>query len=135
MATFRVGIGSFIITEDKGVGFGTSPTDGLGNLQVKGVTKTTGSIVSGASTLTRYSGFAADNNKIFVNILLRILLASLIMGVFLRFLISNFENYLMYEYYLKSFYLILSVIICLIFYLLVSFFIKAFNYQDLKLKY
>ena len=41
MATFRVGIGSFIITEDKGVGFGTSPTDGLGNLQVKGVTKTT----------------------------------------------------------------------------------------------
>ena len=57
------------------------------------------------------------------------------MGVFLSFLISNFENYLMYEYYLKSFYLILSVIICLIFYLLVSFFIKAFNYQDLKLKY
>ena len=40
MATFRVGIGSFIITEDKGVGFGTSPTDGLGNLRVKGVTKT-----------------------------------------------------------------------------------------------
>ena len=36
MATFRVGIGSFIITEDKGVGFGTSPTDGLGNLKVKG---------------------------------------------------------------------------------------------------
>ncbi len=60
MATFRVGVGSFNI-EDKGVGFGTSPIDGLGNLQVKGVTKTTGSIVSGASTLTRYSGFAADN--------------------------------------------------------------------------
>ena len=74
-------------------------------------------------------------NKIFFNKLFRIFLASLIMGVFLSFLISNFENYLMYEYYLKSFYLILSVIICLIFYLLVSFFIKAFNYQDLKLKY
>ena len=74
-------------------------------------------------------------NKIFFNKLLRIFLASLIMGVFLSFLISNFENNLMYEYYLKSFYLILSVIICLIFYLLVSFFIKAFNYQDLKLKY
>ena len=59
MATFRVGIGSFNI-KDGAVGFGTD-TDGLGNLKVKGVTKTTGSIVSGASTLTRYSGFAADN--------------------------------------------------------------------------
>ena len=59
MATFRVGVGSFNI-KDGAVGFGTD-TDGLGNLKVKGVTKTTGSIVSGASTLTRYSGFAADN--------------------------------------------------------------------------
>ena len=59
MATFRVGIGSFNI-KDGAVGFGTE-IDGLGNLRVKGVTKTTGSIVSGASTLTRYSGFAADN--------------------------------------------------------------------------
>ena len=59
MATFRVGVGSFNI-QDGAVGFGTD-TDGLGNLKVKGVTKTTGSIVSGASTLTRYAGFAADN--------------------------------------------------------------------------
>ena len=59
MATFRVGVGSFNI-QDGAVGFGTD-TDGLGNLRVKGETKTTGSIVSGASTLTRYSGFAADN--------------------------------------------------------------------------
>ena len=69
MATIRVGVGSFNI-EDKGVGFGTSPTDGLGNLRVKGVTKTTGSIVSGASTLTRYSGFAADNINQLENITL-----------------------------------------------------------------
>ena len=59
MATFRVGVGSFNI-KDGAVGFGTE-IDGLGNLRVKGVTKTTGSIVSGASTLTRYSGLAADN--------------------------------------------------------------------------
>ena len=65
MATFRVGVGSFNI-KDGAVGFGTEIA-GLGNLRVKGVTKTTGSIVSGASTLTRYSGFAADDNKIFVN--------------------------------------------------------------------
>ena len=50
MATFRVGIGSFNI-QDGAVGFGTD-TDGLGNLKVKGVIKTTGSIVSGVSTLT-----------------------------------------------------------------------------------
>ena len=59
MATFRVGVGSFNI-QDGAVGFGTD-TDGLGNLKVKGVTKTTDIKVSGASTLTRYSGFAADN--------------------------------------------------------------------------
>tara|TARA_A100000172_G_scaffold34516_1_gene20874 strand:+ start:3394 stop:3573 length:180 start_codon:yes stop_codon:yes gene_type:complete len=39
MATFRVGVGSFNI-QDGAVGFGTD-TDGLGNLKVKGVTKTT----------------------------------------------------------------------------------------------
>ena len=59
MATFRVGVGSFNI-QDGAVGFGTD-TDGLGNLKVKGVTKTIDIKVSGASTLTRYSGFAADN--------------------------------------------------------------------------
>ena len=68
MATFRVGVGSFNI-QDGAVGFGTD-TDGLGNLRVKGVTKTTGSIVSGAATLTRYSGFAADNSNQLENITL-----------------------------------------------------------------
>ena len=68
MATFRVGVGSFNI-KDGAVGFGTE-IDGLGNLRVKGVTKTTGSIVSGASTLTRYSGFAADNISQLENITL-----------------------------------------------------------------
>ena len=68
MATFRVGVGSFNI-KDGAVGFGTD-TDGLGNLKVKGVTKITGSIVSGASTLTRYSGFAADNINQLENITL-----------------------------------------------------------------
>ena len=68
MATFRVGVGSFNI-QDGAVGFGTD-TDSLGNLRVKGVTKTTGSIVSGASTLTRYSGFAADNINQLENITL-----------------------------------------------------------------
>ena len=68
MATFRVGVGSFNI-KDGAVGFGTD-TDGLGNLKVKGVTKTTDIKVSGASTLTRYSGFAADNINQLENITL-----------------------------------------------------------------
>ena len=68
MATFRVGIGSFKI-QDGAVGFGTD-TDGLGNLKVKGVTKTTDIKVSGASTLTRYAGFAADNINQLENITL-----------------------------------------------------------------
>jgi len=68
MATFRVGVGSFNI-KDGAVGFGTD-TDGLGNLKVKGVTKTTDIKVSGASTLTRYSGFAADNISQLENITL-----------------------------------------------------------------
>ena len=68
MATFRVGVGSFNI-QDGAVGFGTD-TDGLGNLKVKGVTKTTDIKVSGASTLTRYSGFAADNISQLENITL-----------------------------------------------------------------
>ena len=68
MATFRVGVGSCNI-KDGAVGFGTD-TDGLGNLKVKGVTKTTDIKVSGASTLTRYSGFAADNISQLENITL-----------------------------------------------------------------
>ena len=68
MATFRVGVGSFNI-KDGAVGFGTEIA-GLGNLRVKGVTKTTDIKVSGASTLTRYSGFAADNINQLENITL-----------------------------------------------------------------
>ena len=70
MATIRVGIGSFNI-QSGGVGFGTVTDDfSFGNLRVKGVTKTTDIKVSGASTLTRYSGFAADNINQLENITL-----------------------------------------------------------------
>ena len=68
MATFRVGVGSFNI-KDGAVGIGTE-ISGLGNLRVEGTTKVIGSKVSGASTLTRYSGFAADNISQLENITL-----------------------------------------------------------------
>jgi len=74
-------------------------------------------------------------NKIFFVKLLKIVFTSILMGLLFKYLILVFENYLVYSYSFKSFYLILSVLLCLIFYLLVSFFIKAFNYKDLQLKY
>jgi len=74
-------------------------------------------------------------NKVFLIKFLKIFFASILMGLFFKYLIIFFEGKLIYDYNFKSFYLILSVLFGLIFYLLVSFFIKAFNYRDLQLKY
>ena len=57
------------------------------------------------------------------------------MGAGFYNLINIFQNQLTYDYSFKSFFLILSVLLGLVFYLLVSFLIKAFNYKDLQLKY
>ena len=57
------------------------------------------------------------------------------MGVFFNFLTQIFKNQLVYDYNFKSFYLLLLVLLGLAFYLLVSYFIKAFKYDDIKLKY
>tara|TARA_B100000963_G_scaffold147564_1_gene128457 strand:+ start:773 stop:2302 length:1530 start_codon:yes stop_codon:yes gene_type:complete len=74
-------------------------------------------------------------NSIFFIKLLKITFATILMGIFFKYLIIVFENQLVYNYYFKSIYLILSVLLGFIFYLLVSYFIKAFNYKDLQLKY
>ena len=74
-------------------------------------------------------------NSIFFIRFLKIIFASIIMGIFFKYLIITFESKLIYNFNFKSFYLILSVLFCLIIYLLVSFFIKAFNSKDLQLKY
>ena len=74
-------------------------------------------------------------NKIFFIKFIKIIFASFLMGVFFNYLILIFKNQLSYEFDFKSIYLILSVILGLIFYLLVSFVIKAFNLSDVKLKY
>ena len=74
-------------------------------------------------------------STIFIINFFKILFASIIMGIFFKYLIIIFENKLIYDYHLKSFYLILFVILGSIFYLLISFFIKAFNSKDLQLKY
>ena len=74
-------------------------------------------------------------NKIFLKNFFKILFASSLMGFVFNYLISFFGNQLIFDYKFKLFYLVLVVIIALILYLIISFFIKAFNYKDLKLKY
>jgi len=74
-------------------------------------------------------------NKIFLVRFIKIIIASIFMGLFFEYLILIFENQLDYDYYLKSFYLILSVLLCLAFYLLISYCINAFKYEDINLKY
>ena len=74
-------------------------------------------------------------NKIFVIRFLKIVSSSIIMGGFFQYLILLFENQLIYEHNLKLFFMILTVVLTLIFYLLLSYFFKAFNLKDLKLKY
>jgi len=74
-------------------------------------------------------------NQIFIKNFFKILFSSILMGFIFKYLIHFFSDQLVYDYKFKLFYLILSVIFALILYLLVSFFIKAFNSRDLKLKY
>ena len=74
-------------------------------------------------------------NSGFIINFFKIVIASIIMGIFFNYLIIIFQHQLIYEYHFKSFYLICSVILALCFYLFVSFFIKAFNYKDLQLRY
>ena len=74
-------------------------------------------------------------NQIFIKNFLKILFASTVMGIIFKYLINFFGKQLVYDYEFKLFYLILVVISALILYLLLSFFIKAFNSKDLKLKY
>ena len=73
-------------------------------------------------------------NEKFIYNFLKISLSSIFMGLLFRYLTLIFENQLAYNYSFKSIYLILSVLICLVFYLLLSFFFKAFKYDDIKLR-
>jgi len=74
-------------------------------------------------------------NKVFLIKFIKIFFLSIIMGVFFKYLILIFEKQLFYDYNFKSFYLVLSVFLSLIFYLMISFIFKAFKFEDIKLKY
>ena len=74
-------------------------------------------------------------NKIFIFRFIKIIIASMMMGIFFNFLLTYFKNELAFNQNLKSFYLIFSVVLGLLFYLFVSYWIKAFKISDINLKY
>ncbi len=74
-------------------------------------------------------------NNIFIKRFFRIVFSSVLMGLFFNYLLILFDTQLSFESSLKSIYLILSVVLGLGFYLSVSYMIKAFQFEDIKLKY
>ena len=74
-------------------------------------------------------------NKIFFVKFIKIIIASILMGLFFNFLLNFFQNELTFNHNIKSIYLILSVILGLLFYLFICYLIKAFKMSDIKLKY
>ncbi len=71
----------------------------------------------------------------FILNLLKIIFASILMGLFFNFLLNFFENQLSFNHSFKSIYLILSVLFALFFYIFICYLIKAFKISDIKLKY
>jgi len=74
-------------------------------------------------------------NLLFINRFIKILFASILMGIFFNYVIHFFNNKLLYEESFKAIYLIGAVIMALIFYLLVAILIKAFKKSDINLNY
>ena len=74
-------------------------------------------------------------NLIFINRFIKILLASVLMGIFFNYVIHFFSDKLIYEANLKAAYLICAVITSLIFYVLIAILIKAFKRSDINLNY
>ena len=74
-------------------------------------------------------------NLIFADRFIKILLASILMGMFFNYLIHFLNDKLIYQEALKALYLVGTVILGFTFYILVAVFIKAFKISDIHLKY
>ncbi len=74
-------------------------------------------------------------NEMFFIKFIKIMIASILMGLFFNFLLNYFQNELAFDQNIKSFYLILSVVLGLLFYLFICYLIKAFKMSDIQLKY
>ncbi|MDB9819442.1 murein biosynthesis integral membrane protein MurJ [Candidatus Pelagibacter sp.] len=74
-------------------------------------------------------------NLVFLNRFIKILLASVLMGIFFKYAIHFFNDKLLYEASSKGIYLIGTVVLGLIFYLIIAILIKAFKRSDINLNY
>ena len=74
-------------------------------------------------------------NLVFLNRFVKILIASVIMGIFFKYVIYFFNDRLLYEASFKAIYLIGAVVSGLIFYLLIAILIRAFKRSDINLNY
>ncbi|MDB3888513.1 murein biosynthesis integral membrane protein MurJ [Candidatus Pelagibacter sp.] len=74
-------------------------------------------------------------NEIFIERFFKIIFSSVLMGLFFIYLIQFFNEQMSFYQTFKSFYLVLSVFLGFSFYLIISYFIKAFQLEDINLKY
>jgi putative peptidoglycan lipid II flippase len=74
-------------------------------------------------------------NLVFLNRFIKILLASVLMGIFFNYVIRFFNDKLLYDASFKVIYLIGVVVLGLIFYIVIAILIKAFKRSDINLNY
>ena len=74
-------------------------------------------------------------NSIFIVRFIKILVASVLMGIFFNYIIYFFNDKLTYHASFKALYLVGTIISGLIFYLLIAILIKAFKRSDINLNY
>ena len=72
---------------------------------------------------------------VFIDRFIKILIASILMGIFFNYVIYFFNEKLIYQENFKAIYLVSSAILGLIFYVLVAILIKAFKRSDINLNY
>jgi len=74
-------------------------------------------------------------NLVFINRFIKILISSILMGIFFNYVIYFFNDKFIYQENLKGIYLVAVVILGLMFYLFVAVLIKAFKRSDINLNY
>jgi putative peptidoglycan lipid II flippase len=74
-------------------------------------------------------------NLVFIDRFIKIIVASILMGIFFNFLINFFNEQLMYSENFKAIYLISTVIVGFTFYIFIALLIKAFKKSDINLNY
>jgi putative peptidoglycan lipid II flippase len=74
-------------------------------------------------------------NLVFIDRFIKILIASVLMGVFFDYIIYYFNDNFLYQANSKAIYLVGAVILGLGFYLLIAISIKAFKRSDINLNY